>query len=138
MMFSVSISSSDDELQLGHDEDKKKLAVHSTAKRKHSSEPAFIPQDESELDSPKSDFSPVIHPLKRKYEAVTVGDSKDEDVLDLPGDFSSPIMKKPHLSKTPISCIIFTARTTASFSVNGQKTKPQFRKIIEGCKEAEA
>ncbi|EAA65285.1 hypothetical protein AN0107.2 [Aspergillus nidulans FGSC A4] len=100
MMFSVSISSSDDELQLGHDEDKKKLAVHSTAKRKHSSEPAFIPQDESELDSPKSDFSPVIHPLKRKYEAVTVGDSKDEDVLDLPGDFSSPIMKKPHLMST--------------------------------------
>lgn len=107
-MFSVSISSSDDELQLGLDEDKKKLAVHSTAKRKHSSDPAFVPQDESELGSPKSDFSPVIHPLKRKYQAVTVGDSKDEDELDLPGDFSSPLLKKPHLSKIPISCFFFS------------------------------
>jgi hypothetical protein len=107
MMFSVSISSSDDELQLELDEDKKKLSVHSTAKRKHSSDPAFVPQDESELDSPKSDLVPVIHPLKRKYEAVTVEDAKDEDELDLPGDFSSPLLKKPHLSKTTISYFIF-------------------------------
>ncbi|KAL4748406.1 hypothetical protein BDW72DRAFT_214837 [Aspergillus terricola var. indicus] len=69
MIFSGSISSSDDELQLGLDEDKKKLFVHSTAKRKHSSDPAFVPQDKNELDSPESDFSPVTPPPKRKYEA---------------------------------------------------------------------
>ncbi|KAL4821305.1 hypothetical protein BDW67DRAFT_180007 [Aspergillus spinulosporus] len=120
MMFSVSISSSDDELQLGLDEDKEKLSVHSTDKRKLSSDPAFVPQDEIELGSPESDFSPAIHPPKRKYKAV-VEDVKDEDELDLPGNFHSPSLKKRYI----MPMVKRLSHTTAKSSKAVRRPKPK-------------
>ncbi|KAL5051846.1 hypothetical protein BDW71DRAFT_202000 [Aspergillus fruticulosus] len=95
-MFRASISSSDDELRLSLDEDEIKLSVNYRAKRKHSLGPAYIPQDDDELNSPESDISPVTPQPKRKYEAMTVEEEKIKDELDLPGNFPSPF-KKPHL-----------------------------------------
>lgn len=108
-MFSASVASNDDELQLSQDDDYKQYSVTpsiiSNYKKKQSLDPSYAPVDD-EPDSPETFVEPVAGAQKRKYEAPEV-----ENDAPHQGQSSSSPLKKPHLGKLSAFLLLFLRLT---------------------------